>query len=150
MYREQTMETVSFLDFTGRSRRRTFRLADKRCHGDLWADHCKAALLSTGLAIPPGMESSVCTDGLWRRKDLAFATFQGTQSWAESICHPVGGKLFLESHFLQRPGLWLCLFLAAAPLGSGAVDDPGIVQSGSFGCNAADPLPAVAGLCSLS
>ena len=150
MHRETKLETVSFLDSSGRSCGLSFRMADQRCHGGLRTNHCETASVSSRLALSHRLDAAVRTDGHWCGKGLSSSPLKDAESGTEPVCAAAGGKFFLESHLLQFAGIRVCFLLTAAVVGTGAVDDFCFPDGGSAGGKAADSIPALADFCSLS
>ena len=146
MHRETKPETVSSLDFIIGSRWTAVRVADQGFHEYLQPDCSSAASVSAGMALSCGVDTAVWANGNQRSQDLADTFIKDAQSGIKSLYCTAGGKLFLEPHLFQSPGLRAGLFLAAAVMGAGIVDDSYLPKGGSPCCKAADSLSSLADL----
>ena len=140
------MENICILDFVVRRCWRPVRLAVQNRYESLRIQHYPATPLTALLAFSRCMDHSLCPYGHRCYTGLDDAPEHQSKQWAKSIRDPVNHKLFLESDFLQRPGLRDRLPMAASALDPGSVDDIGIPEIGQTGRKYSDPLSALADL----
>lgn len=149
MDENKQLENIRLLGSSVGGRWGPVRLADPGRHQNILRNRSPAAPLPAHVGLPCGLGNPVSADGHRGRKGQSDTALAGAQRRTESVHRAADREFLLESHLLQRPGIRLCLPLAAAFVGTGASDDPCIPQNRSHRRTAANSLPAVADLCRL-
>ena len=133
-----------------RSNWRAVRSFKPNRNGSLQRIGSAATAVPASHCVSNRVDNPLCPDGDRCRTDQSGIGFCQPPERPEPIYHSADRQFLLESDFLQRAGLWLCIFVADPAVVSGAVDDRQL-PSGRCTCRtAADPLPAVAYLCRIS
>lgn len=143
------MELLCRLDRFCRDRWRHFRLADQGEYKALQRGPKKAAAFSARHRISHCLDHSLCPDGDWRGQGVSGPRIQCPVTQPAAFFHTAGFQLLLEHYFLQLSELRPGLFLAAGAMGLDPVDDSFFPQGGCSRRLAANPIPALGGICGL-
>ena len=123
---ETKLENIPFLDRSCRGCRWTGGVSDEGRYPDLQVYDREAAFVAAGNCFSDCMVAALCPDGHWRCQGEPDCEKRSTFRCAEFVYRAACGELLLESDFLQCPGFWVCVSVAAASVAVGSVDDYGI------------------------
>ena len=117
------MESICILDRTFPGGGGIVRVVKPSRYGRLSGNGTSATVVTAGVSVSGGLDSSVCTHGSECGKSLAIRSFDTAQPGDQSVYCPVDCQLLLESDLLQCPVFFAGIFVVAAPVGAGWLDD---------------------------
>ena len=92
----------------------TFRVAINGVDGGLRDVYHQTAPVASGMAVSGGLDHSVYLNGNQCGEGMAYQGQRCTKHWIKPLCSTADRQLFLESDFLQCPGVRICGHLASA------------------------------------
>ena len=125
-------------------------MAHKRRNANFQRKHPSAAFVTSTCRISNRMGNLVCPDGNQCCTNLYVCAISGAQQGVESLYHAACCEFLLESHFLQRSGIRVCVHLAAPAMDIGFMDDPRLPKCRFHSGQASDPISALVNIRRLS
>ena len=94
------------------------RAFQPKCHADVWPAGNQTASVSAGMVVSGGVEYPLCLDGGGCGSGYIQRRIGRPQPRLKFDGSAVGGEFLLATVVFQRQGIWLCLLVAPAVIGS--------------------------------